>query len=517
MPSEILINSSLREIRVALIENNQLTEIFIEHQANKGIVGNIYKGKVTKVLPGMQAAFVDIGLEKAGFLSASDVDITDILNPASTTLRSKKYANTKFNEEETNLNQQDEFPRSVKHNIPIQELLKEGQEIIVQVAKNQLGTKGSRITSYISIPGRYLVYMPTIRDISVSRRIEDNEEKERLKTIISEIGNLEEGYIIRTAGKNCEKNDFTIDLKFLHNIWSNLQKNAAEATPCQLLYEDTNLTFRSMRDLFTNDVNRIVVDSKLEYQNCLEFCENYLPHILDKIELHQESTPIFEHFGVEVEINRALGRKIWLKSGGYISIDQTEALVAVDVNTGKFIGKNDLEETILKTNLEAVKEVAYQLRLRNIGGIIIVDFIDMLKEESKEVIWDALIQSLKSDRSRTKVLKISELGLVQMTRKRVRESLSQVLSNTCDYCGGKGHNKSPTTIYNEIIRAIQRTCTKNHLNQKNLSIEVHPLVYDLFFEEENSFLEELEQKYCLEIKFLVSDKLHQEKYNLVLN
>ena len=518
MPSEILINSSLREIRVALMENNQLTEIFIEHRANKGIVGNIYKGKVTKVLPGMQAAFVDIGLEKAGFLCAGDIDITDILNPENTILRNKKYAAAELNEEGTSLSQQDEFPRSVKHNIPIQDLLKEGQEIVVQVAKNQLGTKGARITSYIGIPGRYLVYMPTIKDICISRRIEDDEEKERLKTIVSEIGNLGEGYIIRTAGQNCEKNDFTIDLKFLHHLWDNLQKNAAEAPPCNLLYEDMNLTFRSMRDLFTNDVNRIVVDSKLEYQNCLEFCENYLPHTLDKVELYRESTPIFEHFGVEIEINRALDRKVWLKSGGYISIDQTEALVAVDVNTGKFIGKNDPEETILKTNLEAVKEVVYQLRLRNIGGIIIVDFIDMLKEENKEIIWNALIQSLKSDRSRTKILKISELGLVQMTRKRVRESLSQILCSTCDYCGGKGHNRSPTTICNEIIRAIQRTCTnKNHLNQKNLSIEVHPLVYDLFFEEENSFLEELEQEYCLEIKFLVSDKLHQEKYNLVLN
>jgi ribonuclease G len=516
MPSEILINSSLREIRVALMENNQLSEIFIEHRANKGIVGNIYKGEVTKVLPGMQAAFVDIGLEKAGFLCAGDIDITDILSPENTILRSKKYAPTKLNEKEINLSQQDETLRSVKHNIPIQELLKEGQEIIVQVAKNQLGTKGARITSYIAIPGRYLVYMPTITDIFVSRRIEDDGEKERLKTIVSEIGNLGEGYIIRTAGQNCEKNDFAIDLKFLHRLWGNLQKNATEAPPCHLLYEDMNLTFRSMRDLFTNDVNRIVVDSKLEYQNCLEFCESYLPHILGKIELYRESTPIFEHFGVEIEINRALDRKVWLKSGGYISIDQTEALVAVDVNTGKFIGKSDQEETILKTNLEAVKEVVYQLRLRNIGGIIIVDFIDMLKEENKEIIWNALIQSLKSDRSRTKILKISELGLVQMTRKRVRESLSQILCDTCDYCGGKGHNRSATTVCNEIIRSIQRICTKNHLNQKNLSIVVHPLVYDLFFEEENLFLEELEQKYCLEIKFIVSDKLHQEKYNLVL-
>jgi ribonuclease G len=271
-----------------------------------------------------------------------------------------------------------------------------------------------------------------------------------------------------------------------------------------------------MRDLFTKEVNRMVVDSKSEYQNCLEFCENYLPHIYDKVELYEGPVPIFDHFGVEIEINRALDRKVWLKSGGYISIDQTEALIAIDVNTGKFVGHSDPEETILKTNLEAVKEVVYQLRLRNIGGIIIVDFIDMFKEESKEIIWNSLIQSLKGDRSRTKILKISELGLVEMTRKRVRESLAQTLCDTCFYCSGKGHIKSPATISNEIIRSIQRICTDNHLKQTNLKIEVHPSVYDLFFDEESSFLEEIEQEYGLEVKFLISHKIHQEKYNVIL-
>ena len=509
MSSEILINSNLREIRVALVENNQVAELFIEHRANKGIVGNIYKGKVSKILPGMQVAFVDIGLDKAGFLCVGDIDVTDMLNPGNNIFPT--------HEEETELPQQDQPMRTVKHDIPIQDLLKDGQEIIVQVAKNPLGTKGARITSYIGLPGRYLVYMPTVDDIFVSRRIEDEGEKERLKTVISEIGNSGEGYIVRTAGQNCEKSDFTFDLSFLHRLWSKLQKQAEEAPVCSLLYEDLNLIFRSMRDLFTNDVIRMVVDSKSEYQNCLEFCKNYLPHVHDKVELYQGPVPIFDHFGVEIEINRALDRKVWLKSGGYISIDQTEALVAIDVNTGKFVGNSDPEETILKTNLEAVKEVVYQLRLRNIGGIIIVDFIDMLKEESKEVIWNALIQALKGDRSRTKILKISELGLVEMTRKRARESLAQTLCNTCSYCGGRGHNKSPTTICNEIIRAIQRICTDNYLNRKNLNIEVHPCVYDLFFEEESSFLEEVEQEYGLEIKFLVSHKLHQEKYNILLN
>ena len=517
MPSEILINSNLREIRVALIENNQLAELFIEHRAKRGIVGNIYKGKVTKILPGMQVAFVDIGLEKAGFLYVGDIDVTDLLGPVNG-LTQPEDDNVALGEEEegTEESDQDKPIRPIGHNIPIQDTLREGQEIIVEVAKNPLGTKGARITTYITLPGRYLVYMPTINHISISRRIEDEGEKERLKTMVSEIGNPGEGYIVRTAGQNCEKSDFEFDLNFLHRLWSNLQKKAESTPASSLLYEDLNLIFRAIRDLFTKDVSRMVIDSKLEYQKCLEFCTNYLPHVYDKMELYQGPAPIFDHFGMEIEINRALDRKVWLKSGGYISIDQTEALVAIDVNTGKFVGHSDPEETILKTNLEAVKEVVYQLRLRNIGGIIIVDFIDMAREESKEIIWNTLIQSLKGDRSRTKILKISELGLVEMTRKRVRESLAQTLCDTCSYCGGKGHIKSPTTICNEIIRAIQRICTNDQLDKKSLKVEVHPCVYDLFFEEESSFLEEIEQEYCLEVKFIVSHKLHQEKYNIVL-
>ena len=519
MPSKILINFNLREIRVALIENNQLAEIFIEHRANKGIVGNIYKGNVTKILPGMQVAFVNIGLDKAGFLCVADIDISSISDFEKNLTPNNSLESVTLDEDEekeVDPAVQDQPIIPVKHNIPIQNLLKEGQEVVVQVAKNPIGTKGARITTYITLPGRYLVYMPTISHIYVSRRIEDEGEKERLKTLISSIGNPGEGYIIRTAGQNCEKSDFEFDLSFLHRLWGSLQKKTIETPVCNLLYEDLNLVSRSMRDLFTKEVNLVVIDSKSEYQNCLEFCKNYLPHIYDKVELYQGSVPIFDHYGMEIEINRALDRKIWLKSGGYISIDQTEALIAIDVNTGKFVGHSDPEETILKTNLEAVKEVVYQLRLRNIGGIIIVDFIDMLKEESKEIIWNSLIQSLKEDRSRTKILKISELGLVEMTRKRVRESLAQTLCDTCFYCGGRGHIKSPTTISNEIIRAIQRICTDDHLNQKNLKIEVHPCVYDLFFDEESSFLEEIEQEYRLEVKFLVSHKLHQEKYNIIL-
>ena len=508
MASEIIINSNPREIRVALVENNQLAEIFIEHKAKKGIVGNIYQGIVTKILPGMQVAFVDIGLEKAGFLYVGDIDLIDLM----------EFESDEDDSESMNLGQDESAEgkpsRMANRCIPIQDLLKEGQDIVVQVAKNPLGTKGARITSFITLAGRHIVYMPTVNQISVSRRIEDEAEKTRLKNLIAEIGRPDEGYIVRTAGLGKNKEDFMPDVNFLHKLWDNLKgRSDSQEAPC-LLYEDLNLIFRSIRDLFNEDVQRLVVDSKIDYEKCIEFCSNYLPHLVDKIEVYKEAVPIFDYYGIEIEINRALGRKTWLKSGGFITIDQTEALVAIDVNTGKFVGHTDPEETILKTNLEAVKEIVYQLRLTNIGGIIIVDFIDMAKEESKEIVWNALTQELKFDRSRTNILKISDLGLVEMTRKRVRGSLSQILCDPCPYCEGKGHIKSPTTVCYEIIRALQRLVT-NNLTQKNITIEVPAPVYDLLFEEETSYLEDIEKSYNIEVNVKVNPKLHQEKYTII--
>ena len=291
----------------------------------------------------------------------------------------------------------------------------------------------------------------------------------------------------------------------------NLKRKSEEVSAPHLVYEDLNLIFRSIRDLFTKETERLVIDSKSDFNKCLEFCSNYMPHLSDKIELYKDPMPIFEHYGVEPDINRALDRTIWLKSGGCIIIDQTEALVAIDVNTGKFVGHSDPEDTILQTNLEALKEVVYQLRLRNIGGIIIVDFIDMANEESKEIVSNALTQALKSDRSRTRILKISELGLVEMTRKRVRESLVQTLCDPCDYCEGKGYIKSPSTVCYEIIREIQRRGTDNITNKK-LDIKVHPIIYDMLFEVDSGLLEEMEKQNSLELTFNVNPKLHREKY-----
>ncbi len=511
MASEIVINSTPREIRVALVEKNQLAEIFIEHKTKKGIVGNIYKGLVTKILPGMQVAFVDIGLEKAGFLYVGDIDVIDLMELENDDEDLEAMGLRKEKDEASQV--ESKPSRMTGRGIPIQDLLKEGQEIVVQIAKNPLGTKGARITSFITLAGRHIVYMPTVNQVSVSRRIEDEEEKIRLKNLVAEIGRPDEGYIIRTAGLGRNKDDFLPDVNFLHKLWDNLQgQSDNQVAPC-LLYEDLNLIFRSIRDLLNEDVERLVIDSKVDYEKCVEFCSSYLPHLVDKIELYKEPVPIYDYYGIEIEINRALGRKTWLKSGGFITIDQTEALVAIDVNTGKFVGHTDPEETILKTNLEAAKELVYQLRLRNIGGIIIVDFIDMAKEENKEIVWNSLTQELKFDRSRTNILKISELGLVEMTRKRVRGSLSQTLCDACPYCEGKGHIKSPTTICYEIIRALQRLVT-NNLTHKNITIEVPPPVYDLLFEEETSYLDDIERSYNIEVNVKVNPKLHQEKYTI---
>ena len=393
MASEIIINSNPREIRVALVENNQLAEIFVEHKTKKGIVGNIYKGLVTKILPGMQVAFVDIGLEKAGFLYVGDIDVIDLIEFENDDEDSDGMELGKNKGDSSQ--EEGKSSRMTGQGIPIQDLLKEGQDIVVQVAKNPLGTKGARITSFITLAGRHIVYMPTINQVSVSRRIEDEEEKNRLKNLVAEIGRPDEGYIIRTAGLGRQKEDFLSDVNFLHKLWDNLQGRSDNQTAPCLLYEDLNLIVRSIRDLFNEDVERLVIDSKVDYEKCVEFCSSYLPHLVDKIELYKEPVPIFDYYGIEIEINRALGRKIWLKSGGFITIDQTEALVAIDVNTGKFVGHTDPEETILKTNLEAVKEIVYQLRLRNIGGIIIVDFIDMAKEESKEIVWNSLTPGIE--------------------------------------------------------------------------------------------------------------------------
>jgi ribonuclease G len=509
MGSEILIDTTSHETRVALLENSSVTELYVEREKDKGIVGNIYKGIVTKILPGMQAAFVDMGLRRAGFLYVADVEAFD----GGESL--EKLVEDEPVEEDEKLLADKRRPGRRLLDSPIEELLQEGQEILVQVSKEPIGTKGARLTSYITLPGRYLVFMPMVDHIGVSRRIVNEEERQRLKDIVREAKQPGVGFIVRTVSEGVDRQELHSDMAFLSKLWEDVQKKAAALPAPALAHPDLNIILRTVRDLFTSEVDCLILESPHDYETCLEFVRSYLPHLQPKIQLHQGKEPIFEAYGIELEIERALGRKIWLKSGGYIVIDQTEALVAVDVNTGRFVGKRNPEETILQTNLEAIKEIVYQLRLRNIGGIIIIDFIDMEREENREKVYNALLNALRSDRSRTRISKISELGLVEMTRKRVRESLGRVLCRPCPYCDGSGTIKSAATICYEILREIRRAATTSQKRRK-IMVRLHPVVADMLLEEEGGFLESLEEVFQKQIIIKGDYDLHEEQYEVML-
>ena len=509
MGSEILIDTTSHETRVALLENGSVTELYVERDRDKGIVGNIYKGIVTKILPGMQAAFVDMGLRRAGFLYVADVESIEGRESL------EKFAEDEPLEEDDKLLVDGRRPGRRLQDFPIEELLQEGQEILVQVSKEPIGTKGARLTSYITLPGRYLVFMPMVDHIGVSRRIVNEEERQRLKDIVREAKQPGVGFIVRTVSEGVDRQELHSDMAFLTKLWEDIQRKAAAAPAPALVHPDLNIILRTVRDLFTSEVDRLIIESVHDYETCLDFVRSYLPHLQPKIHLYQGKEPLFEAYGVELEIERALGRKIWLKSGGYIVIDQTEALVAVDVNTGRFVGKRNPEETILQTNLEAIKEIVYQLRLRNIGGIIIIDFIDMEREENREKVYNALLNALRSDRSRTRISKISELGLVEMTRKRVRESLGRVLCRPCPYCDGSGTIKSAATICYEILREIRRAADNSEKRRKIL-VRLHPVVADLLLEEEGGFLESLEAEFQKQIIVKGDYDLHDEQYEVML-
>ncbi|MEW6675883.1 MAG: Rne/Rng family ribonuclease [Nitrospirota bacterium] len=496
MDSEILINVTREEIRASLLEGGQVVEFYVERKRDASLVGNIYKGRVVKILPGMQSAFVDIGLEKAAFLYVADIH-ADI----------EEYA--PFLEEEEKDNSIDLISKRGRTELPIDELIQEGQEILVQVSKDPIGSKGARVTSYITLPGRYLVLMPNVEHIGISRRIYDEKERSRLKAIVEDIRPKGYGLIIRTASEGSMTEEIEKDLEFLNLLWENIQKKKERVSAPCLLYSDFDLVFRSVRDLMSQDVKRLVIDSKEECERIKEFARTYFPKLLEKIELYEDTEPIFDAYGIELDVSRALGRKVWLKSGGYIVVDQTEAMTVIDVNTGKFVGKEGLEDTILKTNLEAVKEIAYQIRLRNLGGIIIVDFIDMEKLENRERVFNAFIEAMKKDRAKNTISHISELGLIQMTRKRVRESLGRTLSEPCPYCEGKGFVKSPRTLCYEIFRRIKKLA--RHGNEK-IIITAHPSVAEILSDEERLGIEDIEGQYGVKVIIRANSNMHQENY-----
>lgn len=484
----------------------KVVEIHIERKGERGIVGNIYKGRVIKVLPGMQAAFVDVGLSRAAFLYVGDIhhhvhDLNLMVN----------------DDDEDEQEDDDEIRNQMHHPIPpfapIEDLIQEGEEVLVQISKEPLGSKGARITSHISIPGRHLVFMPTVDHVGVSRRIENEIERQRLKEIISQIKEPSCGVIVRTVSEHENADKLKADLIFLQGTWERIMYRESRVPSPSLIYEDLDLCLRGVRDLFTENVTRLIVDTKENSERILDFMDMFMPSLKPCIELYEGDEPVFDHFGIEIELNKALGRKVWLKSGGYINIDFTEALIAIDVNTGRYVGKRNLQETILKTNLEAAKEIAYQLRLRNIGGIIIVDFIDMDRPADREKVSNALLEALKKDKQKTNILKISELGLVQMTRKRTRESLTRTLSEQCPYCEGKGFIKSQTTMCYEILRAISRHISDD--SSACIRVNAHPEVVKLLFEEESDHVDELQRRYNTKIQLNPDPNLYQEQYEII--
>jgi ribonuclease G len=508
---EILINACNLEVRVAAVEDNSLAEFFVERNQQRSLVGNIYKGKVTRVLPGMQAAFVDIGLEKAGFLHVSDFltgidgmgSMADLLGEEVETEPVEPDAPEEIVDQpsedgpdvavgEDGAAPQPEQgrgrrrrrrggaqPRRVR--LPIEQQLHRGQEIIVQIAKEPMGTKGARLTSSISLPGRFLVYMPTSNNLGLSRRIESAEERARLRGILTEMRPQQGGFIVRTACEGVSRREIQRDVAFLTKTWGSILKKNEKSPPASELYSDLDVALRTVRDLFSSEVDRLWCDDTDTYSRIVQFVQTYMPRLRARVQLYHENEPLFEHFKVEPQIERALDRKVWLKSGGYLIFDQAEALTAIDVNTGRFVGKKSQDETILRTNLEAADEVVRQLRLRNIGGIIIVDFIDMTREADRKRVSESLKEALRRDKARTSALKISELGLVQMTRKRTRESLEELLTDPCPRCQGSRVVKSVPTLAAEVLRGVQREAAKKpptEMLMVKVSSQVARYLYD---------------------------------------
>jgi ribonuclease G len=502
---QIIINASAKESRVALLEDGKLAEIHVERAHEQGTAGNIYKGKVLRVLPGMQAAFVDIGLEKAGFIHASD-----LFSGALPTALLDEEGEI-IDGEESLLEPID--PPPPPRRLPLEEKLKKGQEVLVQVSKESIGTKGPRLTSHISLPGRYLVYAPTTHRIGVSRRIGDEKERKRLRETMESLRPPEGGFIVRTACEGLSKKEIEEDTKFLLKLWGEIIKKSEGASVPALLHYDMDVILRSIRDLFTSDVQQVMIDNPKDYQQVTEFVSTFMPRLASRVKLYDQPEPIFDHFGIEAQISKALERRVWLQSGGHIVIDPTEALTAIDVNTGRYVGKNDQEETMLKTNLEAAKEIVNQLRLRNIGGLIIIDFIDMAKTANRNKVSETLREALKKDKARPHFRKITELGLVQMTRKRTRESLSQLLCHPCPHCEGRGLTRSVSTIAYEILQHVQREAFR-YPQSTRITVKAYPEVVTFLYNEEGQDLDQLEKRLKKHIVIKASEGLHQEGYEV---
>ncbi len=504
MSEEILVNVTPQETRVAVIENGLLQEIIIERHTRRGLVGNIYQGTVSRVLPGMQAAFIDIGLERTAFLHVSD--IVD--------------SNNGFNADQ-------KLEPSAEAEPAIEQILREGQEVLVQVTKDPLGSKGARLTTHLSIPSRYLVLIPDDQTIGVSQRIENGEERDRLRNLImscrqtmNEVKSPEDhesesyGFILRTAAEGIEDDQLLADMKFLKHLWRSIRNKAKETKAPGIVYKDLPMLLRMVRSLDDTSIEKIRIDSRETYDNVLAFTREFVPSLVPKVEHYPGERPIMDLYAVEDEIQKALQRKVNLKSGGHLIIDQTEAMTTIDVNTGTFVGHRNLEETIFKTNLEAAQALSRQLRLRNLGGIIIVDFIDMKDPEHQRQVLRALEKSLSHDHSRVTISEITSLGLVQITRKRTRESLEHILCEPCPICQGSGSVKTVETICYEIFREILREARQFEA-RKLLVVASQPVV-DMLLDDESNGVVELEEFIKIPITFQAEPMYNQEQYDVVL-
>ncbi len=488
MTVELLANVTPQETRVAVVENGMLQEVFIERARRRGLVGNIYKGVVSRVLPGMQAAFIDIGLYKAAFLHASDIVVAG---------------------------DEEKFEQNGNGD-SISRLLREGQEVMVQVIKDPLGTKGARLTTHITIPSRYLVFMPEAGNVGVSQRIEQEDERQRLRDIVIAVRGEDAGggFILRTAAEYVSEEAIVYDLKFLQRLWSSVQERIATAGPGEAVHEDLPLVLRVLRDISDTDVEKLRIDSRETFQRTEKFVQQFTPELAGKLEYYPGERPIFDLYSIDDEIQKALDRKVQLKSGGHLVLDQTEAMTTIDVNTGAYVGHRNLEETIFKTNLEAAQAIVRQLRLRNLGGMIIIDFIDMQTEEHKRQVLRSLEKHIERDHANCHISEISNLGLVQMTRKRTRESLEHILCETCPMCDGRASVKTAETVCYEIFREILREARQ--FDAQQLLVLAAQEVVDMLLDEESTSLAELESFIGKPIKFQVEALYNQEQFDVVL-
>ncbi len=502
MNKELIISSSRQETMAAILEDDQVAEIFVERESQRGSVGNIYKGSVSKVLPGLQCAFVNIGLERDAFLYVSDV-----VNTAE-----------QFESLDASEHDDDESLPATNDDAKIEELLKVGQEILVQVAKDPLGTKGARITSHVALPGRFLVFMPTVDHIGVSRKVEARNERGRLRGIVRRFRDehgFTGGVILRTAAAGRPEEDIVADLSYFHQLWTEARKKTEESLAPAIIHREENLVSKLLRDFLSEDFSVIRIDDQDEYKRAKHFVERVMPKLVSRTTHYTKDFPIFEEYGVRAELDKALRSKVWLKSGGYIVVNHTEALVAIDVNTGRYVGKRTgrLEDTIVKTNLEAAKEIVRQMRLRDLGGIIVLDFIDMEERKNRQRVYQSLEQELRKDRSPSKSIQVPEFGLIVVTRKRAKQSLERQLTESCPYCSGSAVIKSTPTICNDIFIEMRKLASE--LSGKIVQLRVNPDIARAFKEEERRVLNDLENDIGQKIVLKSDAQLHHEQFDVM--